>query len=322
MRQFMHLLICCSLVAASPLAAQTPPAKPAQAAPVTAPATPASETAQANPVVLSNQMMITFMERFKAGNFAEARKIVDDMLWGVEKVQDTPTKMYRSFSTMMGKHLFEYQLKTEGTKAEVEWLQQPYADGYYFQALIAFHEKKVPEALEYLQKAIFWDPVRAAFHIERGFMMMHLETPPELAMVMATYLKALELADNRQDFAAAMRGIGFVFVEKMDLTAGLAAYLVAQKFDPEDKTAPREIDYIRAQAPGLTRLMDEAKAISLLSERRIPVTIDPIHVKILFEIATELEQKKNARELKAVLRRILDIDPANANAKKKLTALP
>ncbi|HNV68826.1 MAG TPA: tetratricopeptide repeat protein, partial [Candidatus Ozemobacteraceae bacterium] len=301
-------------------AAQTPAPKPAQTAP--APAATASGSGEANPVVLSNQMMITFMERFKSGNFAEARKIVDDMLWGVDKVQDTPTKVYRAFSNLMGKHLFEHQLRTEGTKAEVEWLQQPYADGYYFQALLAFHEKKVPEALEALQKAISWDPVRAAFHIERGFMMMHLETPPELAMVMATYLKALELADNRQDFAAAMRGIGFVFVEKMDLTAGLAAYMVAQKFDPEDKTAPREIDYIRAQAPGLTRLLDDGKAISLLSERRIPVTIDPIHVKVLTEIATDLEQKQNTRELKAILRRILDIDPANANAKKKLTALP
>lgn len=286
------------------------------------PTASASETKTVNPIVLSNQMMITVMERIKAGNYEEARAVAKDMVFGSEKLADTPTLITRSFSNLMGKKLYEKMLQKEGRgNVEVKWTQQPIADGYYFQAMISFQEGKPDEALEFLQKAIFWDPVRAAFHVERGFMMHHQKSPVEAATILITYLKALELADNPQDFAAALRGIGYLFVDRRDLKPGLACYLLSRRLDPDDKTASRQIDYIRARAPGLVKDMDETKAAATLKAANVPPTYNPLHVEVRLEIADEIKDPKKAAEVKAILTEALRLDPNNPEVIRRLKAL-
>jgi len=321
MRQELRFLIVAAACAACSALHAAPPSKtPAPAAPA---ATPASASQPVNPIVLSNQMMITVMERIKGGNYAEARAVAKDMTFGSEKLVDTPTTETRSFSSLMGKKLYEHQLKKQGRgNVQVNWTQQPIADGYYFQAMISFQEGKPDEALDLLQKAIFWDPVRAAFHVERGFMLHHQKSPIETAQIFVTYLKALELADNPVDFAAALRGIGYLFVDRRNFRAGLACYLLSRRLDPDEKTALRQIDYIRSQAPGLVKEMDETKAAALLREENVPVTFDPIHVQIRLEIANELaKDPKKGKELEAILTEALRLDPNNPEVISRLAAL-
>ncbi|MBF0499259.1 MAG: tetratricopeptide repeat protein [Candidatus Riflebacteria bacterium] len=272
-------------------------------------------------VVLSNQMMITFMERMKGGNLAEARNIALQMINGNEKYVDTPEKEYRSFSTIMGKTLYEMQAKREGRNAQIEWVLQPIADGFYFMAMVDYQEGKMKEALDNIQKAISWDPVRAAFHVERGFLMLHQKGNLDLPMVLTSYLKALELADNADDFATALRGVGYVMVERGDLSAGYAAYVLAKRFDPADKTAPQEMRFIEAQAPGLSKILDQAKSIDLLRERKIPVAISRAHLDVLLSIAGDLTAAGKTKELKAILKQALSLDPTNPGIIKKLTEL-
>lgn len=297
---------------------------PAQAAPkagiLDTPAA-ATETKAVNPIVLANQMMITIMERIKAGNYAEARTVANDMVFGSEKLVDTPTAVTRSFSSLMGKKVYEKMLAKEGRgNVDVKWTQQPIADGYYFLAMISFQEGKPDVALDLLQKAIYWDPVRAAFHVERGFMMHHQKSPVEAASIFITYLKALELADNPQDFAAALRGIGYLFINRRDLKSGLACYLLSRRLDPDDKTAIRQIDYIRTRSPGLVKEMDETKAAAILKAANVPPTYNPLHVQVRLEIADEIKDPKKAAEAKAILTEALRLDPNNPEIIRRLKA--
>lgn len=313
----------CSLVAAAHAApqAKAPAAAAPKAVEAAAPAT-ASGARPVNPVVLSNQMMITIMERIKAGNYAEARKVAQDMVFGSEKIVDTPTSETRSFSSLMGKKLYEKMLEKEGRgDVKVSWTQQPIADGYYFQAMISFQEQKPEEALAFLQKAIYWDPMRAAFHVERGFMLHHQKTLVDSAKIFITYLKALELADNPMDFAAGLRGIGYLYVERRDLRSGLACYLLSRRLDSDDKTAIRQIDYIRARSAGLVKEMDETKAAAILASNNVPATYNPLHVKVRLEIADEIKDPKKSDEVKAILTEALRLDPKNPEIIRRLSAL-
>ncbi len=310
------------LIAAACAAAVSAQAAPQAGTPAVPATASAAETKAVNPIVLSNQMMITIMERIKAGNYAEARTVAKDMVFGSEKLVDTPTAVTRSFSSLMGKKLYEKMLAQEGRgNVEVTWTQQPIADGYYFLAMISFQEGKPDEALEFLQKAIFWDPVRAAFHVERGFMMHHQKARVEAATIFITYLKALELADNPQDFAAALRGIGYLFIDRRDLKSGLACYLLARRLDPDDKTAIRQIDYIRARAPGLVKDMDETKAAAILKAANVPPTFNPLHVQVRLDIADEIKDPKKVAETKAILTEALRLDPNNPEVIRRLKAL-
>ncbi len=332
---FISLLLILSVSVGS---AQTPAPKPSGTKPKPvvsakpapqpsqAPVTPASKQPQtpgaADPIVLTNQMMITIMERMKGGYLEEAKKIALDMIIGNEKFVDTPTKEFKTFSTAMGKKLYEYTLAKQGRKGvEVVWLPQPIADGFYFLSMIAFQQGKPEEALGYLQKAINWDPVRAAFHVERGFMLANQPNPPERAQILVTYLRALELADNPADFAAALRGVGFIQIEKSDLEAALACYVQSLRFEPGNKAANQEISYIQSIAPDLVHQIDQKKASAILADRKIRGSYDPLHVQILLLLAEEIGGVKAGKEVKALLHRALQMDPNNAQAKQKLAGM-
>jgi len=278
-------------------------------------------TQSVDPTVLSNQMMITIMERMKAGNYPEAKKIALDMILDCDKYVDTPENEYRSFATLMEKKLYEIYQAREGKKGTVHWVQQPIADGFYFLAMIAFQEQKLEEAKQYLQKAINWDPMRSAFYMERAYFMIANSETSELAMVMASYLKALELADNFEDFAAAMRGLGYVFVDKGDIEAGLACYLVSLTFEPANMTAKKEIDYIRSLNPELVKSLDASKSAAILSERKVPSRMDTVHIKVLLSIADEPSVQKRPKELKAILKQALLLDPNNVEVKNRLAVV-
>lgn len=319
-----HIALGAALLLATPVFAQTPAKSPAAPAPVAA-AAPAAGNASAptevDGVVLSNQMMITIMERMKGHNFAEARTIALQMIEGAEKIVDTPEREFRAFSSAMGKKLYEIQAKREGRNVEVVWVQQPVADGFYFLAMIDFQEGKPREALENLQKAIGWDPVRSAFHVERGFIQLQQPDGGDLALTMASYLKGAELADNAEDFSAAMRGIGYVLVEKSDLETAMAAYIVARRFDPANLASQKEIDFIKSQNPSAGKDLDEAKAAALLQQKSLPNTIAKVHSDVLLAIAGELDPAKNGKQVKALLKRALTIDPGNNAIQQRLSTL-
>lgn len=322
-----HFVLGAALMLTTPLFAQAPAQKPApvpaaKPAPTAAPAArTASAPTEVDGIVLSNQMMITIMERMKAHNFPEARNVAMQMIEGADKIVDTPEREYRSFSSAMGKKLYEMQAKREGRNVEISWVEQPIADGYYFLAMIDFQEGKPREALENLQKAIGWDPVRAAFHVERGFIQLQQADGGDLALTMASYLKGAELSDNAEDFAAAMRGIGYVLVEKNDLETAMAAYIVARRFDPANPSAQKEIEFIKSQNPMAGKDLDEAKAAALLQQKSIPSTIAKVHSEVLQALAADLDPVKNAKQLKALLKRALTIDPSNTSIQQRLSTL-
>jgi len=282
------------------------------------PAKQGNEAAQVNTTVLSNQMMITIMARMKNHDLPEAKKIAFEMIDGHEQYIDTPTMEYRCFSSLMGKILYEVMGEQSGSKRTINWLEQPVADGFYFLAMIAYQEGNKAKALDYLQKSIQWDPVRSAFFAERGYMLLNQEGSKDLGMVAASYLKAADLADNIEDFAAAIRGMGFTYVEKGDMETGLACYILSLKFDPSSKAAKYEVEFIRRRNPLLVKNMDVNGAAAVLAERRIPTRINPVHVTVLWRLADQLVKNKQPRELKAVYRRILLIDPTNKEAKARL----
>lgn len=74
-----------------------------------------------------------------------------------------------------------------------------------------------------MQKAISWNPVRSAFYAERGFMFLRKNSGADIVGAQIAYEKALELADNPEDFAAALRGLAFVLVERRELEKALGS---------------------------------------------------------------------------------------------------
>lgn len=221
----------------------------------------------------------------------------------------------------MEKELYALLEGRKGNKKTVEWVEQPVSDGYYLLSILDFQENKHEDALENMRRAIFWNPVRSAFYTERGFMLLRNNAGPNFLMAQVAYLKALELADNPEDFVAALRGLAFLFTERRMTEAGLACLLVAQHFMPDNNEVQEELFFIRRNFPDLYNSMDLAIARKALHRNRILDTYAPEHVQILIRLADGYKSPKDAPHALALLRKALEMEPGNKEVSRRLQVL-
>ncbi len=278
----------------------------------------ASQTVKADPVVLTNQMMLVFMERMKTGNLKEARDIANEMVFGSEKFQDTDQKVFKSFHSAMEMELFKVLEQRAGSKRDIDWVEQPISDGYYFLAILDFQEGKHEEALANLQKAIFWNPVRSAFFAERGFMFLRKNSGADIVSAQVAYEKALELADNPEDFSAALRGLAFVLVERRELQKALACLIVSKEFDADESDADEEIQFIKGIDQGLVASMNLKTARDVLKNAKILSTYAPEHVQVLVKLADSYKSPQDASKVVLLLKKANEMEPGNTEVANRL----
>jgi tetratricopeptide (TPR) repeat protein len=271
-----------------------------------------------NPILMTNQMMLVFMERMKNGDYGEAREIAQEMTYGHQKYQDTAKLVHKSFHSIMEKELYEMKLEQKGENKKVKWVQQPLSDGYYLLAMVDFQQGKHESALKNLQEAISWNPVRSAFYNERGYMLLRKNSGPDLIMAQIAYEKALELADNAEDFAAALRGLAFVLVERGQLARALACLKLSKQFDETSLDAEEEMLFIRRADPDLFVSMSDSDALELLKSTGIQVTYSPEHLKVLLKLARKFKRENSSQKARAFLEKANLLFPDNAEVKRML----
>jgi tetratricopeptide (TPR) repeat protein len=274
-----------------------------------------------DPVLMTNQLMLIFMDRMKAGDYKEAREVAQEMIYEHKKYKDSAKVEYKSFHSAMEKEYYEMQLAKQGEKKKVAWVEQPISDGFYLLAVLDFQEKKHKSALENLQKAIFWNPVRSAFYTERGFMLLQKDDGPDFLMAQIAYKKALELAETGEDFAAALRGLAFIFVERGRLAEALACLLVSKEFDSTSMDAEEELLFIRRADPDLFVSMNLSNAKELLRKAGIQTTYSPAHIQVLLRLADNFATGKTADKAIMLLRKAKDMAPENSEVTKRLQQL-
>lgn len=324
-RRVTGFMLATTLFTSAPAFAAPPAAAPVAPSPATASvstaATPTKpDLAVAQVVGLSNQMMITFMERFKAGAFDKCREIAQQMILGEEKYQDTATQEFKAFNNPFEKMLRERRLQRNGQTLTVNWVQQPIADGHYFLALLALQAGDPEKAAQEIDRAVFWNPVRAAFFNEKAFILLNQKTP-RLQDAQVAYLFALELADNLEDFAAALRGLGFIYVEKNEADVARACYLQSMVYEPKNEAARGQLALLTEHFPGIAERVTPADAPGILAKRQIPSKIDPLPIQLLSEMAGRVSLTSNKRDVLAILKRILTLDPSNAKVRQQFEAL-
>ncbi len=280
-----------------------------------------SASAPSNPVLLANQMMIVFMERMKAGNFKEAREVAEEMIFGHDKYADSAIKEYKSFHSIMEKELYELQQKRAGSKKNVVWVDQPISDGFYLLSVLDFQEGKHEDALKNMSQAIFWNPTRSAFHTERGFMLIRKNSGPDLLMANVAYIKAIELADNNEDFAAALRGMAFVLVERNQLDVAYGALLIARHLEPDNTAALEEMSFIKSRAPGLSDQIDVKTARALLKKNNIPIQFSEDHVQVLIKLADSFTEPNDVEKAVLLLKKAQEMSPKNQEVARRLKIL-
>lgn len=268
---------------------------------------------------LNNQMMMAFFERIKIGKVEEARNIAVQMTADAELLNSTAEIEYKSFYSLIEKEYYEMLEKKAGRlNKKIEWVEKPISDGFYLQAVLDFQNDQHKTALANLQRAIYWNPVHSAYYTERGFMLLHKSSGADVLMARVAYLKGLELADNPEDFIAAMRGLSFIYLNSNNLTMAMACLKAANAALPgEDKTA-HDIFEIQRLNPKLVADMTDSEAKELLSSNGILYTYAKEHIEVLTQLADK--QKDPERKL-ALLRHAQLLAPTDKNIEKLIKGL-
>ncbi len=267
----------------------------------------------------NNQMMMVFVQRLKSGNVAEARKIAKDMAAFSQKYKDTDSVEYKSFYSNIEKEL--YLLKNKDNKKKVVWVEEPIADGYYFLAVLDFQDKHYKDAISNIQKCIFWNPVRAAYYCERGFIFLNTTPESDLLSAQVAYEQALEYADDEETFASALRGLSFVFADKNQFEESVAAMILSKEFEPNSVEADEHLIRMKNLISGFDFNMSAKKAKEVLQKSNVQTTYSPEHVKVLIKLASELKMPEEKEKAKVFLTRALMLDPQNKEAISKMKNL-
>jgi len=324
MNKYLPICLVVALLTGNGLCAQTPAAtaKPAKASPaIKMTASGTIDVSKIDPIKLNNQMMMVFMERMKAGDYAEAREIANQMIFGHDKFSSTETKEYKSFHSLMEKELYSLLENRQGNKKEVEWVEQPISDGFYLLSMLDFQEGKHEDALANMQRAVYWNPVRSAFYCERGYMLLRNNTNPNPLMAQVAYIKALELADNPEDFAGALRGLAFILLERRQPDVALACQLVAKEFTPGENDVEEELFFISRNFPTLYNSMSLTTARQTLKKNRILDDYAPEHVQVLLRLADSFKDPKDAPRVISLLHRAKQMAPKNQEVNRRIQLL-
>ena len=285
---------------------------------VTSPGGKKSVTVEDNSTQSSNQMMILFMERLKSGNVKEARDTAKAMIRDVDLYEDSKNTDYKTFYSEMEKELYVMKNQKDLVGKKLEWLEKPFADGYYFLSVLDFQEKKYSSALENMSKCIYWNPVHSPYYCERGFMLLNAGEQTNVLDALIAYEKALELADNEEDFAAALRGLAFVNVSRGRFDVAMACLVLSKEYDNERPDADEEILEIKSVVPVFTDDFTAKEARQILKENGIQTTYSQEHSKVLVSIASTLTKPEEKEDAMMLLERALYLDPTNTEAAKKM----
>ena len=264
----------------------------------------------------NNQMMLVFVERLKSGNYKEARKIANEMAGFSNKYKDDAMTEYKSFYSDIEREY--YLLKNKGSKKKVVWVPEPIADGYYFLAVMDFQEKKYQDAVDNIQKCIIWNPVRAPYYCERGFIFLNSGIYADYVSAQVAYEQALECADNEEDFASALRGLGFSFAAMNQLEESAAAMILSQKYVPDSPDAKEHLLRLKNLVPSFDFNMDTKKAKKILYDSKIQTTFSPEHATVLLKMVNEMKMPDDKERALAFLISANRIDPGNKAVENKL----
>lgn len=129
-----------------------------------------------------------------------------------------------------------------------EWLDIACANAYTLMGFVHAGEKRMDDAMPFLDRAIEIAPFHPDPRTEKGFVLNQMGRHDE---AIAIYREVIGLGERHPDTAShkgmALRGIGWALVEKGDLDAARQAYEASLVAEPGNGLALRELEYISRQ---------------------------------------------------------------------------
>jgi tetratricopeptide (TPR) repeat protein len=181
-------------------------------------------------------------ELLKQGKLDEAEAVIDEVLKFFEN--ETADKQV-DYVCVVNRQQFDRYQKEHPGERKIVWLDWCYGWALCKKGWIAGARTRLAEAETWLTKSVKMRPYSADAYIERGFVYSQLGRPDD---GMKSYETALSLARTipfeKAFEAAALRGMGFDFIELKKLPQARKVFRESLRIEPANRVALGELLYI------------------------------------------------------------------------------
>lgn len=125
----------------------------------------------------------------------------------------------------------------------IEWIGNAYPRAYYLLGHIYTEYRVLDRAIELLKKGINLEPTNPNLICEMAIALSFLDENNQALALYKSISKTSSYVSDL-DAAKALRGQGFVYIELGDLIAAKDAYTLSLQFEPDNKGAFNQLDYI------------------------------------------------------------------------------
>lgn len=180
------------------------------------------------------------------GKLEKALKLSEAL---VSKIEETPmfqndsASEYYTFNSIFEQVLYIYYNRPQ---RDIRNSTIPYGEIFYIHGNLLFEMKRIPEAREYLKKALRWNPTSCTIGFE------YIETfkvEKDLDSFFDLTKKQLKYAYKPEDVARCFRNLGYYYIEIKEHSVAAACYLISMFYDGESTIAQSQMYYIEQTAP-------------------------------------------------------------------------
>ena len=197
----------------------------------------------------------------------------------------------------------EFLLLCEIADKNVRDIGINFSDGYLYLGGISIEQKDYKRAIEYLNKAIRWNPyhVKARFELAEVYKIQkNMEKYKEITLESINYIYYPE------DFGRYCRNLGYYCIEKEEFETAKCLYLFSLQFDSNsEQLVNNEINYIFSKQKNLN-LPDMEKVMQIINSFDFPTFLNEKVIVIIFKL---FESAKKDNQLESNLGQLLSYIP-------------
>lgn len=246
-------------------------------------------------------------------NYAPAKKILNEYLEGALNVykEDQITR-YFTF-----KDIIEFYCSKEklNIQKKAVWVDLRTDDAYKLLAYIASEEKKFSQAIEYLEKGLYFNPMNLGIRFEFAEsykMQKNLEKMYDSIKNIYDYIYDPSMLSRYY------RLLGYYFIEKQNYDVAYSLYAISVYYE-NSEMAHHEINYIKQQTGNPNFEKTTSEILNLLKQHNIPTTISQSNLNQLKNLSIEKEVIEKQPSLIQYLNEIINIftNPINYSTEIK-----
>ena len=258
------------------------------------------ETEESNKL---EEILLKARQLYDERNFLEAKPLIEEYIErGLVLNKEDEQHRFFSFNNISE---FFYATKKLKIQKNIVWTSLKFSYAYFMLAFISFEEQEYDKAVEYCDKAIYYNPLDLKVYFEK---IESFKSKKDFETMFNLTKETYEYIFDNIQLARYYRLLGYYYTEIKKYDIAYSLYLISLHFD-RNNIAYNEIEYIKKQLNNPSYIIETEKALELFKQEGIPFGISEENKNIIVNLTNDktiIEHYPNQIEKANEILKIID----------------